>query len=128
MTKKISFGLLTAVLISCTANKKLYELPDEMLPHVKVEYDQICIKGQRLYNLNCAGCHTQKIGFKSYIPDFSQDQLQGYSIRISNALHETNMPDSLVSEEELVLISTFLGYKKKNTEAVAKKMKPGVGK
>lgn len=126
MTKKISFGLLTAVLISCTANKKLYELPDEMLPHVKVEYEQICIKGQRLYELNCAGCHTQKIGFKSYIPDFSQDQLQGYSLRISNARHEASMPDSLVSEEELVLISTFLGYKKKNPEAVTKQMKLGV--
>lgn len=126
MNKKISLGIITAVLISCTANKKLYQLPDEMLPHVKVEYDKMCVKGQRLYNLNCAGCHTQKIGRRSYIPDFSQDQLQGYSIRISNARHETSMPDSLVSEEELVLISTFLGYKKKNPEAVAKQLKLGV--
>ena len=45
-------------------------------------------------------------------PDFDQQQLQGYTIRVANKRHESSMPDSLVSEEELVLISTFLMYKK----------------
>ena len=51
-------------------------------------------------------------GRKTIIPDFDQQKLQGYTIRVSNKRHESSMPDSLVSEEELVLISTFLMYKK----------------
>jgi len=48
------------------------------------------------------------------VPDFKPEQLRGYELRVANKLHETNMPDSLVSEEELGIIMTFLTYKKKN--------------
>ncbi len=101
------------VLIACTAQKEpVYELPEAMLPHVKVEYKKICDKGERLYQLNCGGCHNQKMGRKKVIPDFKPEQLTGYTLRISNARHETSMPDSLVTEEELGQIMTFLSYKK----------------
>lgn len=107
----ISFVLLFA----CAIKKEtLYTLPEAMLPEVKAEYAKRCDRGQLLYNLNCAGCHNYKIKRKTYIPDFKPEQLRGYELRISNARHASSMPDSLVSEEELGIIMTFLNYKNKN--------------
>jgi hypothetical protein len=95
-------------------SKALYQLPEEMLPHVKVVYEQECIKGQALYLITCNNCHNKGSKRKVIIPDWSAEQLSGYTLRISNKRHEENMPDSLVSEEELGTIMTFLSYKKKN--------------
>lgn len=107
----ISFVLLFA----CAVKKEvMYTLPEAMLPQVKEEYAKRCDKGQLLYNLNCAGCHNYKVKRKTYIPDFKPEQLRGYELRISNARHANSMPDSLVSEEELGIIMTFLSYKNKN--------------
>lgn len=112
-------ALAAGLLIACTAQKQVaaYELPEQMLPHVKVEYVKICDKGQVLYDLNCGGCHNAKKGRKVIRPDFKPEQLTGYTLRVSNARHESSMPDSLVSEEELGIIMTFLSYKKKNVTA-----------
>lgn len=115
-TKIIGAGILVlALLIACTAQKKVqYELPEAMLPYVKVEYAKRCDQGQILYNISCGKCHTTNVKGKEIIPDFKPEQLTGYTIRVSNARHESSMPDSLVSEEELGIIMTFLSYKKKN--------------
>lgn len=121
--KKRWIGYMTlGLLIACTAQKEaLYELPDAMLPHVKVEYRKRCDKGEILYKMNCAPCHTTKVKRKEIIPDFKPEQLTGYTLRVSNAQHEKNMPDTLVTEEELGIIMTFLNYKKKNPESVKQK-------
>ncbi len=112
---KWSIVSLFVILIACNSQKQVaYELPEAMLPHVKAEYTTICDKGQALYTLACARCHNSKVKHKEIIPDFSPDQLRGYALRMSNAQHETNMPDSLITEEELGVIMTFLSYKKKN--------------
>lgn len=103
------------VMFQCQSQKKAdYELPEAMLPHVKEFYTKQCEKGKILYTLNCAKCHTKKIKGKEVIPDFNPQQLTGYTLRVSNAQHESNMPDTLVTEEELGIIMTFLNYKKKN--------------
>lgn len=100
---------------ACQLQKKAnYELPAEMLPHVKVEYAKRCDKGKILYDINCSRCHTKKIKRHEIIPDWTSLQLSGYTLRVTNAIHEQNMPDSLVTEEELGIIMTFLTYKTKN--------------
>lgn len=107
--------VLSALIFSCAVQKTIEpEFPDAMLPHVKAEYAARYDKGQILYNMNCARCHTTKQGRKLMVPDFRPDQLKGYELRIANAQHESNMPDTLVTEEELGIIMTFLMYKKKN--------------
>lgn len=122
--RNITIGIIVVLilLVACTAQNELaYELPEAMLPHVKVEYEKRCSKGKILYDINCSKCHNTKKGKKEIIPDFKPEQLIGYSLRVSNAQHEKNMPDSLVTEEELGIIMTFLNYKKKNPEEQPKK-------
>lgn len=104
--------------VQCLAQKKKgkqeYEFPAAMLENVKAAYTVICDKGQVLWNINCAQCHTRKLGKKEQIPDFTEDQLIGYELRIANPTHESTIPETNVSAEELGNIMTFLIYKKKN--------------
>jgi len=119
MKRKLIIGsLITFIIIAaCTSSKKVqYELPDEMLPHVKIEYAKRCDEGLILYTMSCGKCHNTKERGKTIIPDFNPDELTGYTLRVSNARHESSMPDSLVTEEELGIIMTFLSYKKKNKQ------------
>jgi hypothetical protein len=110
------FLLSILIFAACSVQKKVdYELPAEMLPHVKVEYTKRCDKGKILYDINCSRCHTKKEKRKEIIPDWTSLQLSGYTLRVTNAIHEKNMPDSLVTEEELGIIMTFLNYKIKNS-------------
>ncbi len=118
--KKLFFlCIIVFILIQCQSQKKLaYEFPEAMLPHVKNMYTPICDKGKILYDLNCAKCHNTKVKGKQIIPDFNPEQLTGYTLRVANALHEKNMPDTLVTEEELGIIMTFLNFKKKNNPII----------
>lgn len=91
-----------------------HDFPKEMAEAVKTEYIKFFDKGRALYHITCAKCHSTYVKKKEIIPDFSQDQLKGYEMRVMNQQHEANMPDELVTAEELSLISTFLIYKKRN--------------
>lgn len=111
-----------ALLVNCVSQKKAeYELPDQMLPHVKVEYAKQCEKGQELYSMSCAKCHNERVGLKKVIPDFTQEQLTGYTIRETNPKHRATLQDTLVTTEELNYIMTFLMYKKKSGVAMSPK-------
>lgn len=96
--------------------KVTYEFPDAMLPVVKEQYIKFCDKGQILYNINCAQCHNTTVKGKQVIPDFTQEQLTEYELRIQNPKHESSIPESTVTTEELGYIVTFLTYKKKNVQ------------
>ncbi len=119
-------GTLTVILLlsACAMQQKLaepaYAFPDAMAPTVRAEFAKACDKGKVLYQINCAKCHNVKKGKQELIPDFSPDQIKGYEIRVSNAQHEKNMPDELVTAEELALIATFLQYKGRSGVPVAK--------
>jgi hypothetical protein len=112
----VGFGFLIALLmIKCAAPKKVgYEFPPEMSQQVRNDFSKQCEKGMILYDINCAGCHNKKVGRREIIPDFTSDQLRGYELRVANPDHESGIPETNVSAEELGLIMTFLSYKKKN--------------
>ena len=95
-------------------NKVVYEFPEAMAQPVRDQYLVLCEKGRILYELSCAKCHNSLVKGKTLIPDFTEDQLGAYSIRVANPRHEEHVSESNVSAEELALISTFLTYKKKN--------------
>jgi hypothetical protein len=99
----------------CLAQKKVpYEFPAAMKEPVRVEYEKLADKGQVLWNINCAKCHNTKVKGKVIVPDFSPEQLRGYELRVANPEHESGIPETNVTAEELGLIMTFLSYKKKN--------------
>lgn len=109
------YTVLFFICFACSTQKEVtYEFPAGMMEHVKVAYKEQCDKGRVLYEINCARCHTRKEKRKTIIPDFKQEQLAGYALRISNAKHERNLQDSLITTEEIGLIMTFLTYKKRN--------------
>lgn len=102
---------------SAARNKQVkteYIFPDAMAPAVRTEFTKLCEKGRILYEINCAGCHNTLTGKKDIIPDFTEEQLGAYSIRVANPGHEEQVSEAHVSAEELALITTFLTYKKKN--------------
>ncbi len=104
-----------AVVAACKTQQKVsYEFPDAMAAPVQAAFKVQCDKGKILYDINCAKCHNKTVKHKELIPDFTQEQLKGYEIRVTNAQHEMSLLESQVTPEELGLISTFLLYKKKN--------------
>lgn len=119
MKKKYTVLLLLSLTLStaaCHTQKKIsYDFPPAMSDNIRAGYTELCDKGKVLYERTCARCHTILVKGRRVIPDFSPEQLTGYTIRVSNKRHETSMPDSLVSVEDLSLITTFLTYKQKNT-------------
>lgn len=97
--------------------KEVYEFPDAMAQPVRDEYTKLCEKGRILYEINCSGCHSTVIKGKKVVPDFTEEELGAYSIRVANPKHEERVSESNVSAEELALITTYLTYKKKNTKS-----------
>jgi len=111
----IIIGLLWIGSNTCMAQKKVaYEFPAAMKEPVRVEYEKLADKGQVLWNINCAKCHNTKVKGKVVVPDFLPEQLKGYELRVTNPQHESDIPETTVTAEELGLIMTFLSYKKKN--------------
>lgn len=109
--------VVVGIMNACTSQKKIvYAFPDAMAKPIQEQYAVMCEKGRVLYELNCAGCHTKKIKGKMVIPDFTEEELGAYSIRMANATHEENVSETRVSAEELNLITYFLTYKKKNVQ------------
>ena len=108
--------------LQCAAQKKAkkvaYEFPAAMAEPIRAEFAKQCDKGQILYNINCAKCHLLMIDGKQYIPDFTPAQLVGYELRVLNPKHESEIPETTVTAEELGLIMTFLSYKVRNPAPV----------
>ncbi|WP_276133668.1 hypothetical protein [Polluticoccus soli] len=123
MKRVLLIALLFAAAESRAQQKMEYDFPKEMAAPVKVEYVKFCDKGRALYAITCAKCHSTYARRKEIIPDFTQEQLKGYEMRVMNQQHEASMPDELVTAEELSLISTFLIYKKRNPPIAAAKRK-----
>lgn len=115
--KKIIVLTGLSALLACATRKQVvsYDFPPAMNASVRAQYLEQCQKGALLYEQHCAACHSVQRKGKTIIPDFTQEKLNGYAIRVANRTHEENMPDSLVSVEDLGLITTFFLYKKKST-------------
>ena len=107
-------GICCITVYAREKQKEVYEFPDAMAQPVRDEYTKLCEKGRILYEINCAGCHNKLVKGKKIVPDFTEEQLGAYSIRIANPKHEERVSETEVSAEELALITTYLTYKKKN--------------
>lgn len=77
-------------------------------------------KGRILYNINCAKCHNTKDKGKIFLPDFTNEQLESYTIRIKNEVHVNSLPENKVTAEELEAIQFFFAYKKPSKPVLEK--------
>lgn len=114
-------GLLTAG--SCLTQKQpkvVQQFPDAMLPHVKEAYAEMWTKGETLYALNCAKCHNKKVNGKMIVPEFTEEQLAAYEIRVADPEHEMALSDVRVTTEELTLINIYLMYRVHDSVALKK--------
>jgi hypothetical protein len=110
----IIVGALAITVMAQKKGKIPHDFPTNMLPAVKQQFIVEYEKGQVLWTLNCARCHNTTSGKKVIVPDFKPEQLKGYELRVINATHESEIPETTVTAEELGQIMTFLTYKKKN--------------
>jgi len=109
--------LSLSVMNACTTQKKtVYVFPDAMPTPVQAEYTRLSEKGRVLYEINCASCHNTKVKGKTVIPDFTEEEMGAYSIRIANAVHEEQVSEERVTAEELNLITYYFRYKKKSVK------------
>lgn len=117
-------AVITAALLgSCMTQKKpvvTHQFPPEMSASVKVGYIELWKKGQILYDINCSGCHNQVVKRKVIIPEFTEEMLAAYEVRIADPKHEMSLSETKVNAEELGLITIFLTYRKHDSVALKK--------
>lgn len=101
-------------LMACAAPPAIqyYDFPSDIAEEAKTANIKKLEKGKILYNINCAKCHNKKVNGRIIIPDFTNEQLETYTIRIQNKVHVTNLAETKVTPEELEAIQFFFTYKK----------------
>ena len=115
---KLNYILIFIVFLigfgACVTQSKVqyYNFPEDISQEAKAANFKMLEKGRVLYNINCAKCHNKKINGKIVIPDFTNTQLESYSIRIQNEVHVNNLPENKLTSEELEAIQFFFSYKK----------------
>ncbi len=94
------------------AKIEFYDFPSDIAEEAKTANLKTIEKGRILYNINCAKCHNTKEKRKIYLPDFTNAQLDAYTIRIKNEPHTNTLQENKISIEELEAIQYFFMYKK----------------
>ncbi len=101
-------------LVACVTQPKLqfYDFPEDITEEAKTSNLKTIERGRILYELNCAKCHNKKEKGKILLPDFTNDQLDMYKIRIKNEQHVNALPEDRITIDELESIQFFFAYKK----------------
>ncbi len=108
------FFIAAVWLAACVSQPKIqfYDFPADIAEEAKIANLKLIEKGRVLYNINCAKCHNTKEKGKIIIPDFTNEQLESYTIRIKNEIHVNTLPENKITAEELEAIQIFFNYKK----------------
>lgn len=119
ITGILIFFILIISFIACVTQPKLqyYNFPEDITEEAKAANLKMLEKGRVLYNINCAKCHNKKINGKIVIPDFTNTQLESYTIRIQNEVHVNSLPENKLTSQELEAIQFFFSYKKPSQPA-----------
>jgi hypothetical protein len=108
--------LMCCWFLQCKTQKQVsYVFPETMTETDRVKFTQVCDRGHALYTMSCAGCHNVQSKRKSIIPDFTQDQMSRYDLKVArNLTHDSSQKFDGVTPEELSEIYLFLTYKPKS--------------
>lgn len=114
--KKVILFLIIVVIIlaACAMQPRIryYDFPSDIAEEAKAANQKMLEKGKILYEINCAKCHNKKLNGRIIIPDFTNEQLESYTIRIKNEIHASAIPENKITAEELEAIQFFFAYKK----------------
>ena len=124
LTISLASFFTVVIFISALAQKKVvpdYEFPAAMGADVRTGYLAEFNKGKILYRINCGKCHNTTVKGKVIIPEFTPEQIADYEIRLANPKHQENLVEDKLLPEELVQITIYFTYKKKNSMPGASK-------
>lgn len=120
MKKGIIILLSALGMAACMGTKKAVVkayFPPNMSESVRAGYMDMWNKGHILYDLNCAKCHNQVVNRREVVPEFTDEQLQAYEVRLADSTHEIAVSEMRVTPEELNYITIFLTFRERDTVA-----------
>ena len=113
MKKEAFVGIIifSIYLISCSTYKEpAYSPPEAARDKEKPFFTQRFAEGKILYNNTCTNCHTSKVYKEKGPPLFTLEQLEAYSIRISNDTHSEKLNAKDLTDQELSKILFYLRF------------------
>lgn len=113
MTRHIIWvcAILTFGILSCTAEKPLYFIPDNYTGLSRENMDKDLMRGQKLFKAHCSGCHGIFTKGKESVPNFSRTQIEAYESRLLYDDEANHGILKKITEEELDRILDFLKFR-----------------
>lgn len=101
------------ILINCTSPKQTaYFVPEEYTGETRKNMIAMLEHGQKLYKINCSGCHGIFTKGKDSIPNFSKTQIENYKSSVLLDDPENHAVAKKIRPYDLDMILQFLSFRK----------------
>ncbi len=109
------FVVIVILLFIIICNISQTNVSNAFPPTKKVIMDTaFFLEGKQLYKLYCAECHSIGRGRKKTVPDFTEQQLNAYTIQFSNEKHKERLKDAPMTKDVLGRIVYYLLRKERS--------------
>ena len=117
MRNKIIFIICLCIVAACSLQKEVkYNMPNGLTENQKTKFLENFNNGSAVYTISCAKCHDKTVNNQIVKPEFTQEQLELYIVRIQNDEHSKNLTIRDISDEDLQRVMFYLKYKIKKME------------
>ncbi len=107
-----SLLLLSIMCLQCIVRKKKdYAIPETVPMELREGLTSSVERGKLLYKQNCTGCHGIFSKGKDGVPDFSEQQIQRYSLAFLSKDPTSHAAASDLHPEQLNDVMTYLRYR-----------------
>jgi len=104
--------LLSMVCMQCVVHKKKdYLIPETVPTELREGLTSSVERGKMLYKNNCTGCHGIFSKGKDGVPNFSEQQIQRYSLAFLSKDPTSHAAASDLHPEQLNDVMTYLRYR-----------------
>lgn len=111
--KLLLIALTTIFLFRCAIRNKItYNIPENYPAARKTQILDICEKGKVLYKTYCSECHGIFTKGKDKVPNFTNTQIDNYSVRFLRRDPGNHAVAMNMNPEQLNQVLTFLSYKR----------------